>query len=86
MVYATDLKSVGREAVRVRFPPPAPLQNQLIVGSEQFTANCPLLGLCIYGVPTQMDDEKALDWTMHLLEDNVRSATRRTHCSFWLQP
>lgn len=25
MVYATDLKSVGREAVRVRFPPPAPV-------------------------------------------------------------
>ncbi len=26
MVYATDLKSVGCKAVRVRVPPPAPLQ------------------------------------------------------------
>ena len=45
MADATDLKSVDRKVVWVRIPPSAPIQNQIVTGSESLTTNCPFLGL-----------------------------------------
>ena len=43
MADATDLKSVGSNPVWVRVPPSAPMQNQLVTGSQRSSANCPFL-------------------------------------------
>ena len=43
MADATDLKSVDRKVVWVRLPPSAPIQNQIVTGSQRSSANCPFL-------------------------------------------
>ena len=39
MADATDLKSVVRKDVRVRLPPSAPSENQLLTGSQQVSVD-----------------------------------------------